>query len=466
MAAPVVEISDSEIKDFLNLISGPEREQETLANLSLPTAELACLAATQDPPDWQLVSDLGPGLDLGNDEFGFLTIDPRPLDPTGPPSESIQVLDDGANWRRPSKQTDRLVKQQPIRFRIEKLTEEDVLKTNQNAPDPQSHIQTPEFLEYFTADGELTYAFEREAHARDWARLAFSPAPNLESLVVRSIRLADKLADRYPIGPQPARSAGTADIKVVDLPRGSNANASSSSAAPNTQDPPQGIRPRHPCAECIFAKKTAECDGSPCVRCMGLVRKENARVGEVQRWNGEQTPTLDYLIFFDIATTTRARMISGELLVLPALSEEQLNLFTDAQAPRAQILALSDNDQAIITTAWRCAYYLGLLYNWNAHRIHYEQYTPLRGVNLPMSKNLILEIMYAIAFRIQELAMMLLRLVHEALYAKPYGSPRDYDSATILCALWIVYSSGKKFKKLKQDWEFAGIVKLVRNSSW
>jgi hypothetical protein len=81
-----------------------------------------------------------------------------------------------------------------------------------------------------------------------------------------------------------------------------------------------------------------------------------------------------------------------------------------------------------------------------------------------MSKNLIPEMMYAIAFRIQELAMMLLRLVNEALYAKPYGSPRDYDPATILCALWIVYSSVKKFRKLRDDWEFAGIAKLVRSS--
>ena len=186
-----------------------------------------------------------------------------------------------------------------------------------------------------------------------------------------------------------------------------------------------------------------------------------------------------------LATTTRARMISGEPLVLPALSEEQLNLFTDAQAPRAQILALPGGDvgaitsgiiriimltklniqQSIITTAWRCVYYLGLLYNWNAHRVHYEQYMPLRGVNLPMSKNLILEMMYAIAFRIQELAMMLLRLVNGTLYAKPYGSPRDCDPATILCALWIVYSSVKKFKKLRENWEFVGIVKLVRSKS-
>jgi hypothetical protein len=90
-------------------------------------------------------------------------------------------------------------------------------------------------------------------------------------------------------------------------------------------------------------------------------------------------------------------MISGEPLVLPALSEEQLNLFTDAQAPRSSILALPDKDvggmttyelstmliifnfqQSIITTAWRCAYYLGLLYNWNTHRIHYEKFADER----------------------------------------------------------------------------------------
>lgn len=45
-----------------------------------------------------------------------------------------------------------------------------------------------------------------------------------------------------------------------------------------------------------------------------------------------------------LATTTRARMISGEPLVPPALSEEQLNIFTDAQAPKAQIRAMSIRD--------------------------------------------------------------------------------------------------------------------------
>jgi len=86
-----------------------------------------------------------------------------------------------------------------------------------------------------------------------------------------------------------------------------------------------------------------------------------------------------------------------------------------------------------------------------------------RGVSLPVSKNLILEMMYAIAYKIQELATMLLRLVHEELYTRAYGSPREYDPATILCALHIVYSSVNKFRNMKDknQWECAGLVKLV-----
>ena len=44
-----------------------------------------------------------------------------------------------------------------------------------------------------------------------------------------------------------------------------------------------------------------QCDASPCSRCMGLVRKENARTGQVQCWNGGQPLTLDELVFFDIS---------------------------------------------------------------------------------------------------------------------------------------------------------------------
>ena len=59
-----------------------------------------------------------------------------------------------------------------------------------------------------------------------------------------------------------------------------------------------------------------------------------------------------------LATTVHARMISGEPLVLLALSEEQLNLFTDAQAPRTQILALTGKDvSGIFSHTLSCAPY-------------------------------------------------------------------------------------------------------------
>jgi hypothetical protein len=69
--------------------------------------------------------------------------------------------------------------------------------------------------------------------------------------------------------------------------------------------------------------------------------------------------------------------------------------------------------------------------------------------------------MYAIAYRIQKLATALLQLVNKTLYAKPYGSQRDYDPAAILCALRILYSSVGQFQKLRGNWKFAGIAKLV-----
>jgi len=212
--AALVEVPESEINDILNSDFGPEDEQEAPASLPLPTADFEYPTASQITSDWQLGPDLGLGFDLGNYGFGFQTIDPQLLDPADLPSEPFQ-LDSGA-YRLPSKQTDRLVEQQPIQYRIEKLTEEDVFEANQNAPDPQSYIQMPEFLDPFAPDGMLNYNFEREVHARDWTRPVFAPAPNLQSLAVSSTGLADELAG-CPIRPHPHALLGLPTTLTVLL---------------------------------------------------------------------------------------------------------------------------------------------------------------------------------------------------------------------------------------------------------
>lgn len=144
-------------------------------------------------------------------------------------------------------------------------------------------------------------------------------------------------------------------------------------------------------------------------------------------------------------------MASQETFVKPSLPSDQLDLFTDARAPEHQLRLLSDRDQRIIITAWRCAYYLGVFFHWNTHLTYYN--TSLgRGISLSMSKNLILELMYAVAYRVQELITMLLYLINETLYPQhrtsdsPDNHLENYDPSTVLFALRIVYNSVKKFK--------------------
>ena len=259
MAAPIgTDVSHIDLEDILNSILVTDFEPLAgFAEPQIPTSDFEGLAADRIESERQLVFDLDKGVDLGSDGFDFQTIDPRLLD-TGTAKASIFQLDDEP-YRLPSRATDRLVGQQQTQYRAEKLTEADVFAANQNAPDPQSHVQMPEHLDYFAPDAALSYTYERETHARDWTLPAFSSDPEPPGLVVSSIGLADELAGGCPIGPQPP----------LPSPDGSNADASSDllrcseflDITSSGSLPLQAIPSRQLCAECTFAKKTAKVGG-------------------------------------------------------------------------------------------------------------------------------------------------------------------------------------------------------------
>ncbi|KAK0708840.1 hypothetical protein B0T21DRAFT_82164 [Apiosordaria backusii] len=70
-----------------------------------------------------------------------------------------------------------------------------------------------------------------------------------------------------------------------------------------------------------------------------------------------------------------------------------------------------------------------------------------------MAKNLILELIYALVHRVQDLVFRLFYPISETLHPKGTGMEKDYDPATVLCALRIVYSSVEKFRKTTKDWD-------------
>jgi hypothetical protein len=97
-----------------------------------------------------------------------------------------------------------------------------------------------------------------------------------------------------------------------------------------------------------------------------------------------------------------------------------------------------------MVTAFRASDYLGILFNWDHNVISYE--VGSRGASLLQAKNLVIETVFSIAHRVQELLKM---LCFEVL--KSLTEPKNliHDPGTISCALWIVYFSLTTFKKLK-----------------
>ena len=104
----------------------------------------------------------------------------------------------------------------------------------------------------------------------------------------------------------------------------------------------------------------------------------------------------------------------------------------------------------VILTALRLSAYLAILFNWDKNTI----YTTDTG--LLQSKNLVLETLYAIAYRVQHLIEEHCRAVQTSLSSTNTTS----DPATISCALWIVYKVLNGANKLQ--WKAKSLQNLVR----
>ncbi|KAK0672423.1 hypothetical protein QBC41DRAFT_381236 [Cercophora samala] len=160
-----------------------------------------------------------------------------------------------------------------------------------------------------------------------------------------------------------------------------------------------------------------------------------------------------------LSTTSRARLDAdaSDSYVEPSLPATLLDIFADGIAPAWEMKALSDLDRRVIVASSRCAFYLGLLFNWNTHLIQYERFSRLKGIGPIMGKNLILELMYALAHRVEDLAFRLLYLINETLHPEDTNSQKTYDPAIVLCALRIVYTSVEKFRKSTKDWDHGSL---------
>ncbi|KAI1774693.1 hypothetical protein F4818DRAFT_442182 [Hypoxylon cercidicola] len=158
-----------------------------------------------------------------------------------------------------------------------------------------------------------------------------------------------------------------------------------------------------------------------------------------------------------LATTSTARTVAGDDDVIPALNSTQMDRFMEERCPQQLISAIPYNDQQIIKQAWKCAYWISVLFNWNANEIYCDALTTL-GVRKPAGlKNLVLELMYSIVYRVQELTRTLLQSVTSSLQSQV---SQLYDPWTTSYAVLIVYYTIKKSKLLK--WDAKELGALVR----
>ncbi|KAH0545459.1 hypothetical protein FGG08_000460 [Glutinoglossum americanum] len=156
---------------------------------------------------------------------------------------------------------------------------------------------------------------------------------------------------------------------------------------------------------------------------------------------GPYSPSSTPVIIKRLATTraANATVTSEDPFVRPALDASQMDGFVDSQIYDIPVNSSSLADRGVIKVALRLAAYIAILFNWNQNTI----YTEYAGL-LP-SKNLALETVYSIAYRVQELAKKLGDEVHSSLNHADSTS----DPAAISCSLWIVYRSLNNFKSIK-----------------
>lgn len=102
--------------------------------------------------------------------------------------------------------------------------------------------------------------------------------------------------------------------------------------------------------------------------------------------------------------------------------------------------------RAIISNAWKYAYCINVLFNWNRHQVFTDQYSSL-GIEHPVNlQSLVIEFMYSIVYLIKKLMDNLWKSVIASL---GQTSTAKDDSWTVSYALLIVCYAIKGSKNLK-----------------
>ena len=86
-----------------------------------------------------------------------------------------------------------------------------------------------------------------------------------------------------------------------------------------------------------------------------------------------------------------------------------------------------------------------MLLNWDANEIYFSSATTAtsHGISLPAAKNLVLELTYSVAHRIQALIKELCQRTIKSIS----NTDKSHNPVAICCALWIVFTATRKFEK-------------------
>ncbi len=88
-----------------------------------------------------------------------------------------------------------------------------------------------------------------------------------------------------------------------------------------------------------------------------------------------------------------------------------------------------------------------MLFNWDANEIYLSSGTPAapKSISLPDAKNLVLELTYSVAHRIQALINELCQRTIKSICT----TDERHNPVAILCALWMVFTATREFARNK-----------------
>ncbi|KAH9227598.1 hypothetical protein K456DRAFT_42141 [Colletotrichum gloeosporioides 23] len=135
----------------------------------------------------------------------------------------------------------------------------------------------------------------------------------------------------------------------------------------------------------------------------------------------------------------------------PFLDYQEMSQFAFERAPENLIQQLPDVDQEVATDAWKCAFFINALYNWNRHQLFVDRLTTLTSLghdHPAVYQVLFLEFMYTLSYHVAELLHRLLKKVVECSGTVELAESNPLSVSYALC---IVADAIKRCRRPKES---------------